>query len=95
MTVAAVCIVFTACVLCKSFSVSAQDQNEQNHYKYYKSVQIKSGDTLWSIAKEYKTGSYESTADYVKEIMSINGLSSDNIQDSQYLTVVYYDKDFK
>lgn len=59
--------------------------------KYYKSIQIHSGDTLWNIAEEYMDDDYESVNDYIGEVKKINKLSSDEIQDSQYLTVPYYD----
>ena len=59
--------------------------------KYYKSIQIHSGDTLWNIAEEYITEDYESVNAYITEVKKINKLSSDQIQDSQYLTFPYYD----
>ena len=58
--------------------------------KHYKSVEIQSGDSLWSIAKEYMDKD-ESIQDYIDEIKEINSLKSDNIQDSDYLMVAYYD----
>ena len=58
--------------------------------KYYKSIQIHSGDTLWNIAEEYITEDYESFNAYITEVKKINKLSSDQIQDSQYLMVPYY-----
>lgn len=64
-------------------------------HKYYKSIQIEAGDTLWDIAKTYMNDDYNSIYDYIDELKEINGLDSDDIQDSQYLTVAYYDGDFK
>ena len=73
--------------------VSAHDnaKDYQVRCKYYKSIQIHSGDTLWNIAEEYMADDYESVSDYITEVKKINKLSSDQIQDSQYLTVPYYD----
>ena len=73
--------------------VSAHDnvKDDPVRYKYYKSIQIHSGDTLWNIAEEYITEDYESVNDYITEVKKINKLSSDKIQNSQYLTVPYYD----
>ncbi len=67
---------------------SAHDKAEQ---KFYKSIEIKEGDTLWGIAKEYRGDDYNSIYDYIDEVMSINGLTSDRIHAGQYLTVAYYD----
>ena len=40
----------------------------------------------------YKLGHcYDSIYDYIDEVMSINGLTSDQIHAGQYLTVAYYD----
>lgn len=72
--------------------VSAHDNARDNsiRYKYYKCIQIHCGDTLWNIAEENMTDDYESVNDYIVEVKKINKLSSDQIQDGQYLTVPYY-----
>lgn len=64
-------------------------------HKYYKSIEIASGDTLWDIAKEYMNEDYDSIYAYIDELKDINGLTSDGIQESQYLTVAYYDTAFR
>ena len=71
--------------------VSAHDKSEQPEQKFYKSIEIKEGDTLWGIAKEYRGDDFDSIYDYIDEVMSINGLTSDQIHAGQYLTVAYYD----
>ena len=48
----------------------------------------------WKEMKDayYKLGHcYDSIYDYIDEVMSINGLTSDQIHAGQYLTVAYYD----
>lgn len=64
-------------------------------FKYYKSIEIESGDTLWGIAEEYMTSEYASVQEYIDEIKQINHLTSDNIHDSKHLMVAYYDSEFK
>ena len=92
------------CVMLLSFSVCFKgglvdahgDQKEAPmSYKYYKSIEIQGGDTLWDIAKEYMSDDYASVYDYIEELKSVNGLTSDDIQEGHYLTVVYYDTEFK
>ena len=75
--------------------VDAHDNSEDTpvQYKYYRSIEIESGDTLWSIAEEYADEHYDSIYDYIYEIKDMNGLISDDIQSGQYLTIAYYDKD--
>ena len=58
--------------------------------KYYTSIQIREGDTLWSLAKEYGAGSGRDTVDYIRELQQINRLSGDTILAGNYLTVIYY-----
>lgn len=76
---------------------SAQTNAEESgiQYKYYKSIQIEKGDSLWSIAKEYCTDAYAGTQEYVDELKEINNLTSDEIHYGQHLIVVYYDSEFK
>ena len=50
-------------------------------HKYYKSIEIASGDTLWDIAKEYMNEDYDSIYAYIDELKYINGLTSDGIQE--------------
>lgn len=58
--------------------------------KYFTSVEVNAGDTLWEIAQDYKTAEYPSTQAYVKEVMEINHLSDETITTGCYLMVPYY-----
>lgn len=64
-------------------------------HRYYKSIEIQSGDTLWGIAEKYMNDKDGSIIEYIDEVKEINGLKSDDIQDSQYLTIAYYDAAFR
>ncbi len=57
---------------------------------YYRSVEIKEGDSLWNIARQYKKGFHMSTEEYVNELKRMNSFCSDTIHKGQFLTVVYY-----
>lgn len=57
---------------------------------YYKSVQIREGDSLWELAGQYKEGSSLSTREYMDQLKQMNSLKKDTIHAGQYLTVVYY-----
>lgn len=64
-------------------------------YKYYTSIQIQEGDTLWHIAHTYCTDEYASISDYIEEVCSINHISSDDeIHSGQYVTVPYYSREY-
>lgn len=77
-----------------SFSTQASDQAHQTSYKYFRSIEIKKGDSLWSIASCYADAHYENLADYVSEVKRMNGLSSENIQAGSYLIIPYYSTEF-
>lgn len=58
--------------------------------KYYTSIEIRNGDSLWSIADQYVENSGMSTAQYVQELKNINRLGEDTIHSGRYLTVAYF-----
>lgn len=79
-----------------SFSAAHESAKESPvTYKYYKSIIIQDGDTLWDIACKYKTDDYKDTQEYVDELKGINSLDSDNIQESKHLMIVYYAEEFQ
>lgn len=62
-------------------------------YKYYTSILIEEGDSLWSIAEKYAYDGV-STVDYINELKRINSLSSENINAGCYLLISYYSNDY-
>lgn len=81
-------------VFCISGSIKAQAASAEPTYKYYTSIEIHSGDTLWSIADDYITDDYEDMNAYITEICSINHISEDEIHSGQYITIPYYSHEF-
>lgn len=74
-----------------SISTQAHDLKPAAEYKYYKSIEIAKGDTLWSIAKEnINTDHYKSVQEYVKEIKEMNAMQSDHIVSGSSLIIPYY-----
>ena len=68
---------------------------EQRSFKYYTSIQIQPGDTLWSIASTYMSPEYDSLQDYIDEVKKLNDLGPDHIHSGQFLTVPYYSHEFR
>lgn len=64
-------------------------------YKYYTSIEIEDGSTLWEIAHKYMTEEYESPEAYIQEIKQINHLDSDVIYEGSYLCIPYYSSEYK
>lgn len=54
------------------------------------SIQIESGDTLWTLAEEYYTEEFSSVPEYVAEIKRMNGLSTDTLYAGSYLLIPHY-----
>ena len=69
-------------------TVTAQRAGERT--KLITSIEIKKGDTLWSIASEYISDEYDDMNEYIKEIMDSNGMASDEIHVGNYIIVPYY-----
>ena len=67
-----------------SASGSVKEVNKQ-----YRSVLVSEGDTLWDIADEHndKSLSDMTNKEYIKEIESINKISSDSITAGNYVIV--------
>lgn len=74
--------------VCGTTSASAATDHEP--VRYYTSIRIEQGDTLWAIAQEYKLDS-ESVQDYIDEVMEMNDLSSEQITAGKSLMIYYYD----
>lgn len=79
-----------------SMASSGQSKAAQNDsYKYYTSIEIERGDTLWNIAEEYMTPEYGSVQEYVDEIKAVNDLGDDEIHSGQYLMIPYFSSEMK
>lgn len=71
-------------------SIKAQAASAETMQKYYKSIQLKSGDTLWDISSEYMTDKSMDRNEYIHEICSMNHISADEIHAGQYIVIPYY-----
>jgi len=75
-------------------STSAQAAPAETSYKYYTSIQIEAGDTLWQIANNYITDEYSDIHEYIAEVCSINHILEDEIHAGQYIVIPYYSTDY-
>jgi cell division protein YceG involved in septum cleavage len=89
-------VVSLGILLGTSINALASSQKDISSYnKYYKSICIESGDTLWAIADTYVEDFNISKADYIAEICEINQISQNEIHAGDYIVVPYYSQDFK
>ena len=97
-----ICLTIMTFVLIASFSIlfcsfgsKAQSNKEEVSYKYYKSIAVGEGDTLWDYAELYADENYYDTySSYIKEVKDINHLKNDNIVYGQYIIIPYYSNEF-
>ena len=70
--------------------------SEQEHkFKYYTSVVIEEGDTLWTIADQYMDNSIQGKIAYINEVKSINHIhDGDRIIAGKMLIVPYYSTEY-
>ena len=79
-----------------TFSGKVNAQDDQILHKYYTSVSIAPGDTLWTIAEEYSEWGYNSRREYINEVMEINNLTNaNNIKCGTVIYVPYYSYEVK
>ena len=76
-------------------ALASSDKDIASYNKYYVSIRVESGDTLWTIADEYIDGFNIEKDDYIKEVCEINEISKDDIHAGDYIVVPYYSQDVK
>jgi LysM repeat protein len=72
------------------FTKTVTAQRSYSRSKLVASIEVKKGDTLWSIASEYMSDDYVDVNEYIDEIKASNGLTSDEIHAGNYIIVPYY-----
>lgn len=95
MAVLTVVLVLTLAISYHAILSEATSGTEGTLYKYYTSIEVKYGDSLWSIAETYANEEYRSVRDYIAEVMEINHLEEESVSAGQYLIVPYYSAEFK
>lgn len=94
-------VALVICICLISFSggflahAMEQEGPEETYYKYYTSIRVEPGDTLWEIADRYLCEQSGSREAYIQELKQVNGLNNSQIQAGQYLTVIYYSTEYK
>ncbi len=74
--------------------VQAKEEGE-TYFKYYDTIRVEKGDSLWSYAKLYSEGSGMSTDAFIDEICSINHISRHAVlRSGTTITVPYYSTEY-
>ena len=92
VVIAALFVVLSGPVSRLFFSGTAIVQADQNLGDIqYKVVEIQTGDSLWTIAKENMGPGYSDVYDYIREIKACNQLKTNNITAGSYLVIPFYE----
>ena len=91
MVLLTVIVITAGIVLASAFQAKG---NSNSRYKYYKSVEINHGDTLWSIAGNYITDDYSSMDAYINEVKYINSMGDTVITAGSSIIIPYYTGDY-
>lgn len=94
-TLIAVVLIVVGVLLGTGIRVFAGTNEESGNHKYYKSICIEEGDTLWDIAGEYMDDTYASRYEYIDEICNMNQICADEIQAGDYIIVAYFSDELK
>ena len=91
-----ICLVIICAVSYHSISISAHSDQEDINFKYYTSIHVAYGETLWDIADNYiDYNEYKDKNSYIAEVRSINHLEDESdIRAGQRLIVPYYSTEF-
>lgn len=86
----AVCMI----IICTAFFGSLHS-NANNGFKYYTSIVVQPGETLWELADQYiDYDHYKDKQSYISEVININHLEEDVICAGQMLVVPYYSSEY-
>lgn len=90
-----IAVLVLGCALCAGMSVSADHSvagsAAAEEICIYQTVLVCEGDTLWSIACEYRQASHSSSIDaLVRDLRRINGLSGNTIYAGSTIVVPVY-----
>ena len=90
IVVIGIIVISLGILLGSSISAFASAREKARIHKYYTSIQLRQGDSLWERAGEYASTD-QSEQEFIDEVCEVNGISESNILHSgQYLVVPYY-----
>ena len=97
LLVSSLCLALALAIIFGSFlSVAEAKEPEVTYYKYYASVEVQPGDTLWDLAADYMDEHYETREAYIEEVRELNSLGNiNNIVTGQYLILPYYSTEYQ
>lgn len=90
-------ILLAAVLLLLRFTADRTEAEKVNvpTYKYYTSIEVDQGESLWSIATDHMSPEYKDVYEYMSEIAAINHLHGDQLDRGQRIIIPYYSTEYK
>lgn len=86
----AIVLIFAFTVGTSFFDNKAVIEAQGVKEKQFTSIQVKKGDTLWTIAKDHMGKEYPSIDEYIEEVCQTNHICDGKITEDMYLVIPYY-----
>lgn len=96
LSVLTLCIAVAFAFCISSIDTAAKDSSETIEIKYYTSITVSNGDTLWAIAAEHmgEGEHYATVSEYIAEVMRMNNLDNETLYAGQHLIIPYYSAEY-
>jgi LysM repeat protein len=73
-----------------SFKIRSNAKATKEVYTYYKTIEIKTGDTLNEIASRYNNNDIQDSDEYIYKVKDLNHIPDGKITSGENLVVPYY-----
>lgn len=83
-------VMVLSCFFGKTLVMASEEESNAVYERYYTDIEVKKGDTLWSIAKTYNKNSDMEIREYIREVKRMNQMITDDIDAGDSLTIVYF-----
>lgn len=84
-------VMLLSCFFGKTLVMAQEEEKHDPMTRYYTTVEVEEGDSLWKIAERYNKNSGMDTRVYVRELKAMNRLSCDRIDAGDCLLVMYFE----
>ena len=82
--------IFIILLICLSSAAVFGGTKKDTHKKYYETVTVNKGETIWSVASKFNDKNLD-LSEYVQEIMDFNGIKTSFILAGEKIVVpIYY-----
>lgn len=83
-------------LLGSSWSDARRSEASADHsiYKYYTTVTVEDGDTLWTLADTYMDEQYRDKREFISEVKQLNQIDENQIHEGTQLVIPYYSPEY-